>query len=329
MPGRLAFVVPGALRSVTGGNLYDRVVIEELRRRGWTVDVAEPGSVPAACDVVVVDSLALARIPQPVVPTVALLHQLPSDAEGKPHQREIERSALGRAHLVVTVSEHLARNARELTAAPVVVNRPGWDRAPADHRDPAPDIVLCVANAHPGKGVPEAVQAFVRAELDLELVVVGDPERDRDEGRRLREAMERTPRPVRLAGVVPAPELAALFARARAFLTASEYEGWPIAVSEAMASGVPVIGFDVPGLAELVRSGVDGVLVPVRDVASLARALARVAGDAALSRRLGASGRRRARTWATWDECARGFASLMETLARDLRPSGAQATGAR
>ena len=131
-----------------------------------------------------------------------------------------------------------------------------------------------------------------------------------------------------MPGVLAPGELSALFARARAFLTASRYEGWPIAVAEAMASGVPVVGFGAPGVDELVRSGRDGMLVPAGDVEALAGALRTVVIDAGLAERLGRSGRARARAWPTWKDTARRFASEMESFAARSTRGIAQATGA-
>lgn len=69
-------------------------------------------------------------------------------------------------------------------------------------------------------------------------------------------------------------------------------EGLPKALLEAAASGRPMVATDVPGCREVVRHGETGLLVPPRDPAALADALARLAGDAELRRRLGASARR-------------------------------------
>src|SRR5690606_17327117 len=56
-------------------------------------------------------------------------------------------------------------------------------------------------------------------------------------------------------------------------------EGLPLGVLEAMASGVPVLATTVGGTPEAVRDGVDGVLVPPRDVNALADGLRRLLGD--------------------------------------------------
>ena len=71
-------------------------------------------------------------------------------------------------------------------------------------------------------------------------------------------------------------------------------EGVPKALIEAAACGRPIVTTDMPGCREIVRDGENGLLVPPRDPARLADALARLAGDADLRRRLGARGRERA-----------------------------------
>ena len=69
-------------------------------------------------------------------------------------------------------------------------------------------------------------------------------------------------------------------------------EGVPKSLLEAGACGRPLVTTDVPGCRDLVTDGVDGLVVPPRDPAALADALAKLAGDPDLRRRLGAAARR-------------------------------------
>lgn len=68
-------------------------------------------------------------------------------------------------------------------------------------------------------------------------------------------------------------------------------EGIPKVLLEAAASARPIIATDVPGCREIVRSEVNGLLVPVRDAPALARAIERLAGDPELRARFGHAGR--------------------------------------
>lgn len=77
------------------------------------------------------------------------------------------------------------------------------------------------------------------------------------------------------------------------YVCASRYEGLPYAVLDAMSWGLPVVGFDVAGMDDLVLHGATGLLAPPRDVGALAAHIARLAGDTALRRRFGEAGRRR------------------------------------
>ncbi len=309
-------MVPGGIEAVTGGNLYDWYVIQALERAGWDVSVEEPRGAPVGADVVVIDSLAFGYGAPPTdVPVVALAHQLPSEANRRPEWEDAERRTLSAASLVVVVADHLRHAVSRFTDAPIEVIPPGRDHAWAPEGSRLDgNVVLCVANAARGKGVPDAIMAFGDAAIAAELVIVGDPEKNEDEAKRIRAAISGHNAPIRLLGVVAPDALSEVYASARLFVTASSYEGWPISVSEAMASGLPVVGFDAPGVRDLIRSGSDGVLVPTGNVVALSQTMGNLFRDRHLAAAMGKSARERALAWPTWEESGERFLRILTKL---------------
>jgi glycosyltransferase involved in cell wall biosynthesis len=151
----------------------------------------------------------------------------------------------------------------------------------------------------------EAFASIAPGRPDWRLVIWGEgPERGRLEA--LRDRLGLGDR-VALPGLTARPgqwtEDAALF------VLSSRYESFGNVITEAMASGLPVVAFDCPfGPGEIVRDGVEGVLVPPEDVAALAAALAALLADPERRVRLGAAARagvqrfERTRVMALWDD---------------------------
>jgi len=98
---------------------------------------------------------------------------------------------------------------------------------------------------------------------------------------------------VTFLGALPQAEVLAQLRWADVLLHPAVSEGFGNAVLEAQAMALPVVCSDADGLAENVADGLTGVVVPRRDPARLAAALARLAADPALRQRMGAAGRER------------------------------------
>ena len=103
-----------------------------------------------------------------------------------------------------------------------------------------------------------------------------------------------------------------LLAASECALLASDYEGCPLTVVEAMAAGVPVAATDAGGTGELVQPGSTGELGPLGDAEALALALERVLGDPGRAAELGAEGRRVARASLSLERMVERLVGLYE-----------------
>jgi len=149
-----------------------------------------------------------------------------------------------------------------------------------------PPVVVAMGRLVPQKGFDMLIDAFAplaRNHPDVTLEIWGEgPERSRLERRR--DDLGLAGR-VRLPGTTTEPHAA--IGRAGVFVMSSRREGFPMVLGEAMASGVPCVSFDCPsGPRELIRDGVDGLLVPPNDVPALGAALERLITDRELAARL-------------------------------------------
>lgn len=141
-------------------------------------------------------------------------------------------------------------------------------------------VVLFLSNMIPSKGYGLLAEALTRLRHEVDAVFAGawaDPaDRDRFETSLHDRGVQAT-----VTGAVSADETRRLLERASvlAFPSTYPHESLPLAVLEAKAAGCAVVALDHAGVGEMVRDGVDGVLVPRPDAEAFGRAL-----DAALDR---------------------------------------------
>ncbi len=154
--------------------------------------------------------------------------------------------------------------------------------------------VAFVARMLRGKGVLDAVAAIrrLRAEgLAVDLVLAGAPDPDSRDSLSEETLTQLAKEPgVEWLGRVA--DVREIWARAAIAVLPSTYgEGLPRALLEAAACGRPIIATDLPGCREVVRDGVNGLLVPPHDVPRLAEAIAALAADSTRRRAMGQAGR--------------------------------------
>jgi len=184
------------------------------------------------------------------------------------------------------------------------VHRMGIDCArfkftPREPPNRGPLRVVTVARLVEKKGVEYAIRAVARlvaAGVDIEYTVVGDGP--------LREMLSQLTEGlgvsgcVKLIGYMAHSDIAALLQRSHVMLAPSvtasdgDMEGLPVAIMEAMASGLPVVSTIHSGIPELIDDDVNGYLVPEKDVSALAAKLEHVAFNTADWRRVADAARR-------------------------------------
>jgi glycosyltransferase involved in cell wall biosynthesis len=133
------------------------------------------------------------------------------------------------------------------------------------------------------KSLGRALSAVASAE-GVRLVIAGDgPDREPLEHRA--HALGIADR-VEFLGTQPRRRIVELFGAADAAILSSSWENFPHTVVEALAVGTPVLAMEAGGVGEVVRDGVNGLLVPAGDEDALAQAVRRYFGDAALREQL-------------------------------------------
>ena len=356
MPPRRDVVFLGASpRPVTGGEKYNQTVIDRLRAER-RVDAVTYADLPAdgrgyiASNrwllaryrrsfrrlVVVEDHFWhprtfafswVARLSGARV--VCMVHHLYHRLRRRPWQRWVDRVleviALSAAHRVVVNSQSTADDVASLGVrrSRIVIIPPGVARIP-DSVGSRPELaarplrLLAVGAVASRKGLEYLLEALATVSFPFELDLAGDPDYEPAYRSRLEERIDSLGLRdrVRFMGRLDDAQLDAAHREADVFVAPSVWEGFGMAVQDALLYGLPIVATRVGGIPELVRDGEHGLLVPPRDPAALAHALERLAADPAL--RAALRDRARARgvevAW-TWERVGDAFASVVAEVA--------------
>ena len=343
---KVALLLPGPPEGISGGHSYDARILEGLRALGHAAravylagrhplpDEAAEAGARAALDalapdeVAVIDGLGLPAF-APLAEALAarravgLIHHPTALETGAPEAdrealRARERLLLPRLARIVTTSPlTAARLPAEFGADPARVGtvEPGTDPAPRARGSApgAPCAILAVGARVPRKGHDVLLRALGRlTDLEWRLTIAGGA-RDPVHARALAalaEALGITGR-VRLAGEVSGAALDAFYAEADIFALASWWEGYGMAVAEALARGLPLAICAGGALAELMPREA-GVASFPGDHDSLSRALRRVIYDAPLRARLAEASWEAGQALPRWKSRAARFAAELE-----------------
>jgi glycosyltransferase involved in cell wall biosynthesis len=196
--------------------------------------------------------------------------------------RFVERVLARRAARVIAITESLARFQVERVGLPrdkVEVVHYGlddlpraWGKNPPDPVPPRKRVVLCVCRLEPQKGVDVALRALAEVP-DAHLVVLGEGPQ--------RAELEQLARALGVQAYLPGrvPDVATWLRRADLLVHPVRWEGFGLALLEAMLASLPVVATRVSSIPEIVVDGETGLLVPPDDPPALAAALNRVLSE--------------------------------------------------
>ncbi|WP_270935925.1 glycosyltransferase family 4 protein [Falsiroseomonas oryzae] len=341
----IALLVPGPFDTISGGYIYDRRLVEGLRAIGHEVQVVElAGRHPLPDETATADARhALAAVPAgtrlvidglglpafaPLVEELAqrravgLIHHPTALEHGNPGEvrdalRAAERAIFPRmARLVATSPLTARRLAPEFEVAPerVGVVEPGTDPAPRSTGSGDGCAILALGSLIPRKGHDVLMRTLATlSDLDWRLTVAGGA-RDAVYAHGLQALAEELgiAQRVDFPGEVDGAVLEALWQGADVFALASHWEGYGMAVAEAMARGLPVAVTAGGALAELVPVEA-GVVSPPGDHVSLGKALRRVIFDTELRAEMAEASWQAGQKLPRWEDRAAAFVAELET----------------
>ena len=347
---RAYLALPGDLQTQTCGYVYARRMTHALRELGWQIEIVSlPGAYPlpdaAARDaakalfaglppggLVLWDGLALGALPDVAhdhaarLRLVALVHHplafetglLPDDAE---QLRTSECQALQAVRRVVVTGDRTRRllAGYRVRGECITVVGPGCDRPPLagrHHLSAGTRQLLCVATLTPRKGhelLLEALSALQPAAWHLSCV--GSMDRHPVHARVIRDRISALglAERITLTGELSESELHEQFLAADLFVLPALYEGYGMAVAEALSYALPVVATDTGAIPDLLASGA-GRCVPAGDSVSLRKALEDLLETPGALAACAAAAERSRYSLPSWAGQARQLSAVLESV---------------
>jgi glycosyltransferase involved in cell wall biosynthesis len=292
-------------------------------------------AIPAGATVLI-DGLALGVLPYEVarerdrLRIIGLVHHPLAEETGldpglAEELEDSERRALAAVRSVVVTGRGTAAALARYDVTPerLQIVEPGTDPAPLARGSAQPSApgsedfevaLLCVATLTPRKGHDVLFRALASIpRRRWRLTCAGSLERNQGMVDRLRAQLhaDGLADRVDLIGDQDVAELAVHYDRADLFVLATLYEGYGMAVAEALARGLPVISTATGTIPELVTDEA-GIVVPPGDLAAFTAALARVVDDRTLRQRFAEGARRVRDRLPTWDDAVSAMERVLD-----------------
>lgn len=341
------FAIPGDLASMTGGYIYDRRLMEELRLLGRymhhmplsagfpnpspadTEDAAQKLAAVPADQPILFDGLAFGAMDHGALgrvraPVVALVHHPLALETGlsparRDHLSRLERANLALATHVIVPSPHTASVlCAEYGMRPdrITVARPGVDPRMGHAVPVDPPLILSVGIQVPRKGHDILLRALARlTDREWQAVIVGTAQ-DATCAADLSALVQdlKLEDRVRLTGRIPDQTLQEMYSQAFVFALATRHEGHGLVFDEAMIHGLPIISCDAGAVSGTVARDA-GRLVPPDDPQAFADALAAVLDDHEARARMAVASARAGSRLPSWQATARIVDDVLSRVA--------------
>jgi glycosyltransferase involved in cell wall biosynthesis len=342
---KIGLIIYGSLDTVSGGYLYDRKLVETLRKRGDQVEIITLPRrnyaahltdnfhfrLPRGFDLIIEDELNHLSLlsanrdkPCPVISLVHNLHFLePRSTWQNDLYRVIERSYLNSVDGFV-FNSNTTRNAVQALIRdqkPFIIANPPtdrfWSRLNENQIRPRtnetnPLRLLFLGNVIPLKGLHVLLEALRHSAFDCRLDVVGSLNVNLAYARKMQEKANACglSSKVFFHGILDAAPLIERLEYARVMVVPSSYEGFGIAYLEGMGFGLPAIATTSGAASEFITDGENGYLIPPENSLVLAERLTTLANDRELLARMSINALKRYQGQLTWEEtvdCIRDF----------------------
>lgn len=341
----VSLIVPAPFETISGGYEYDRRMVAGLRGLGHVVDVvelpgrhpdADPAAQDAACAAIdrlppgarcVIDGLALpafAGLDDALAArgAIGLIHHPTALETGlgaaeRTARQALERRLFGRLHRAIVTSEATGEGLAQtfgVDPARIAIVVPGTDDAP---RSPGSTGTTCeilsVGTLIPRKGHDVLLRALGRLfDLDWHLTIAGSPDADPVHALGLRGLAEELGigQRVMFAGAVAPAGLEPLWQHADLFALATHYEGYGMAVAEALRRGLPV-AVTAGGAAAVLVGPEAGVVCQPNDHDQLSKALRRLIFSRELRREMAETAWQTGQALPSWAAQAQRFAAAL------------------
>ena len=348
----IGLVIYGSLDTMSGGYLYDRLLVTYLQKQGDSVDIISLPwrnyfshltdnlhfRLPHNLDLLIEDelnhpSLLAANAGPHPYPVLSLVHNLRSSEKRSAWKnafyRVIERQYLRSVDGFIFNSSTTRDAVYSLVEddKPYVIATPGGDRLGslrpeqvlARTAEPGPLKLLFLANVTPLKGLHVLLEALDLVTSDFKLEVVGSLTVDSRYAQEMQGKV--TARglgsKIFFHGIQDGEGLAEKLRQSQLLVIPSFYEGFGISYLEGMAFGLPAIGTTAGAIPQLISNADNGFLIQPGDSTALAKRIQEIASDLETLARLSLGAFQSFQSHPTWAQSAETVRSFL------LRNTGA------